>query len=121
MGRPRYPWKLPSNLPECAKLEDLGNIASDMKVDGTPVAKLDVRQSSNPVSKLVESKINSLTNVTQSTSKVFTLTIPPDSVEIVNNTPGTWQAASDGWWVLHHYLLGNTLFLTMFVSPQQVP
>jgi hypothetical protein len=45
-------------------------------------------------------KINSLINATQSTSKVFTLTLPPDSVEIANNVPGTWQAASDGWWVV---------------------
>jgi hypothetical protein len=94
-----------SNLPQCARLEDLGNIASDMKVDGVPVAKLDVRMSVTPgmsmthLSGALDYKINSLTNATQSTSKVFTLTIPPNSVEIANNVAGTWQAASDGWWV----------------------
>lgn len=94
-----------SNLPECAKLENLGNIISDIKVDGVPVAKLDVRMSVTPgmsmthLSGSLDYAINTLTNVTQSTSKVFTLTIPPNSVEIANNVPGTWQAASDGWWV----------------------
>jgi hypothetical protein len=93
------------NLPECARLLNLGNIVSDMKVDGIPVAKLDVRLSVTPgmsmthLSGSFDYKINSLTNVTQSTSKVFTLILPPDSVEIANNVPGTWQAASDGWWV----------------------
>jgi hypothetical protein len=93
------------NLQECARLENLGNIASDMKVDGIPVAKLNVRLSVTPgmsmthLSGSFDYKINSLTNATQSTSKVFTLTLPPDSVEIANNVPGTWQAASDGWWV----------------------
>jgi hypothetical protein len=88
-----------SDLPQCARLVDLGNIASDVKVDGMPVAKLDVRQSVIPGSKLLDYKINSLTNVTQSTSKTFTITIPANSVDIANNMPGTWQAASDGWWV----------------------
>jgi hypothetical protein len=94
-----------SNLPQCSRLEDLGNIVSDLKVDGTPVAKLDVRLSVTPgmsmthLSGSLDYKINSLINATQSTSKVFTLTIPPNSVEIANNVPGTWQAASDGWWV----------------------
>jgi len=87
------------NLPQCTKLLNLGNIVSYVKVDGIPVAKLDARQTVNPDTKLIETKINSLTNVTQYTSKVFTLTIPPDSVEIANNVPGTWQSVSDGWWV----------------------
>jgi hypothetical protein len=78
--------------------EDLGNIASDVKVDGVPVAKLDVKQSVIPGSGSLEYKINSLTNVTRSTSKVFTLTIPPDTHE-ANLVPGTDKAVSDGWWV----------------------
>jgi len=88
-----------SNLAECAKRQNLGNIASNVKVDGTPLATLDVRLSVIPGSGSLDYKINSLTNVTQSTSKVFTLTIPSNSVEIPNNVAGTWQAASDGWWV----------------------
>ena len=94
-----------SNLPDCAKLESLGNIAANLKLDGVPVAKLDVRLSVTPgmstthLSGSFNYQVNSLTNVTESTSKVFTLTIPPDSVEIANNTPGTWQGAAHHWWV----------------------
>jgi hypothetical protein len=94
-----------SNLPQCAKLENLGNIASDLKVDGVPVAKLDVRLTVTPgmsmttLSGSFNYQVNSLTNVTESTSKVFTITIPPDSEEIANNNPGTWQAAGHAWWV----------------------
>jgi len=94
-----------SNLPECAKLSNLGNIASDVKVDGVPVAKLDVRLSVTPGMSMIHPsgpfnyQVNSLTNVTESTSKVFTLTIPPNSVEIANNVAGTWQAAGHEWWV----------------------
>ena len=44
-------------------MEDLGNIASDVKVDGVPVAKLDVKQSVIPGSGSLEYKINSLTSL----------------------------------------------------------
>jgi hypothetical protein len=93
-------WGCPSgqNLTQCARQQNLGNIASDVKVDGMPIAKLDVRQSLNPVSRTLEYKINSLTNVIQSTSKEFTLTIPPDTHK-PNQIPGTGKAVSDGWWV----------------------
>jgi hypothetical protein len=80
-------------------MEDLGNIASDVKVDGVPVAKLDVKQSVIPGSGSLDYKINSLTSVTRSTSKLFTLTIPPDTHEQANLVPGTDKSASDGWWV----------------------
>ena len=59
-----------------------------VKVDGTPVANLDVRQSVIRGSGLLDHKINSLSNVTQSTSKVFTLTIPADTHK-ANNVAGT--------------------------------
>jgi hypothetical protein len=87
------------NLTKCAIMEDLGNIASDVKVDGVPVAKLDVKQSVIPGSGSLDYKINSLSNVTRSTSKLFTLTIPPDTHEQANLVPGTDKSVSDGWWV----------------------
>ena len=90
---------------------------SEIKVDGIPVA-LDVRLSVSPGSGLLDYKINSLTNVTQSTSKVFTLTIPADTHK-PNQVTGTWQAPSDGWWVFLKPLpLGeHTIFHNIRVTP----
>jgi hypothetical protein len=98
-------------------MEDLGNIASDVKVDGVPVAKLDVKQSVIGSGSL-EYKINSLTNVTRSTSKVFTLTIPPDTHE-ANLVPGTDKSVSDGWWVFLKPLSPgqHTIFYNVRVTP----
>jgi hypothetical protein len=57
---------------------NLDNIRSDVKVDGLPVAKLDVRISL--ISGSLDYKINSLTNVTELyLKKGFDLTIPPDT------------------------------------------
>ena len=105
-------------LTDCARRQNLGNIGSEIKDDGTPVANLDVRQSVIPGSGLLDNKINSLTNVTQSTSKVFTLTIPADTHK-PNNVAGTWQAVSDGWWVFLKPLpLGeHTIFYNIRVTP----
>jgi len=105
-------------LTDCARRQNLGNIGSEIKVDGNPVANLDVRQSVIPGSGLLDYKINSLTNVTQSTSKVFTLTIPA-ATHKANNVAGTWQAVSDGWWVFLKPLpLGeHTIFYNIRVTP----
>jgi hypothetical protein len=56
--------------------------------------------------------------VTQSTSKVFTLTIPPDTHK-PNNAAETWQVLSDGWWVFLRPLpLGeHTIFYNIRVIP----
>jgi hypothetical protein len=102
----------------CAKEANLGNIGSVVKVDGIPVAKLDVSQTVNPGSNSVNYKVNSIANVTQSTSKEFTLVIPANTHKPSQNT-GTWQAVSDGWWVFLKPLPPgqHTIFYNIRVTP----
>ena len=55
------------------------SVESDVTVDGVPIAKLDVRQSLILGSGALGYKINSLKNVTDFSSKGFTLLIPADT------------------------------------------
>jgi hypothetical protein len=75
---------------------DLGAITSLVKVDGKPVAKLDVASSMRGGS--LDYKINSMDNVTELYSKGFNLSIPEDTHFPDQNT-GTWRSGAHGWFV----------------------
>jgi hypothetical protein len=80
---------------EAREQADLGAVTSLVKVDGVPVAKLDV-VSSMRAGKL-DYKINSMDNVTELYSKGFNVTIPEDT-HFPDQNIGTWRSGAHGWW-----------------------
>jgi hypothetical protein len=121
LSRVRTPSSNPSildqQLSECAKeVFNLGNIGSVVKVDGVPIANLDVKLSM--INGALDYEKHSLTNVTDQFSKGFFITVPPNTHE-EGLKPGTWRAGAQGWWVFLKPLSpgDHTIFYNVRVTP----
>ncbi len=98
LGAPqdRSNWSYARLTKQAREALDLGAVTSLVKVDGKPIATLDVVSSMRD--NILEYKINSINNVTEVFSKGFNITIPED-VNVPNQVSGTWHAGAHGWFV----------------------
>jgi hypothetical protein len=112
------PTVLDQQLTECARdVYSLGNIKSQVNVDGVPLGNLDVRLSF-PIGGSLDYKINSLNNITELYTKGFNLTDAPNDHN-AGYKPGTWRAGSQGWWVFLKPLSPgeHTIYYNVRVTP----
>jgi hypothetical protein len=93
---PRHDWSYAQLSKYARETYNLGGVTSLVKVDGNPVAKLDVVSSMRGGT--LDYKINSMDNVTEVYSKGFNITIPANT-HFPDQNPGTWRAGAQGWFV----------------------
>jgi hypothetical protein len=82
-------------LAQCAREEyNLGHIQSGVRIDGSPIAKLDVMMRPPGTPRYVTQPVN----VTEFSSDQFNLFIPPTTPKGEQGS-GNFPAGSQGWWV----------------------
>lgn len=104
-SKPEYDNYTYEQLSKAAREQvNLGTVTGSVKVDGTPVAKLDEVLSMTGGS--LNYKVNLMENVTEVYSKGFNITIPEDT-HMPDQTPGTWRSGAHGWFVFLQPLSGG--------------
>lgn len=107
---------LDEQLTNCAKeVYNLGDIKSEVQVDGNTVAKLDVKNTL--MSGRLDSKVTALNNVTDISTKGFNITYA--DTHKPNYPEGTWRAGSQGYWIFLKPLPPgeHTVFYNIRITP----